>query len=360
MTHPARERRALVVVLLGSMVVVALVLRPLALALFLAGVLATALWPLYHWLCRRLHGRKNVAAGILVTLLLVVVLGPLTALAVFLVRESIEAAQFVARILAESGLEGLLDRLPQPVARALRGLVEGARADTYRDLRAHLQEQLTAYSGEVAGVVGAALTATGSLLFRTAMLLIALFFFLTQKEPLLNWIDEASPLGRAQTQELGREFRRVTGAVLRSSILTALVQALVAVVGYYIVSLPSPVFFGALTFVVALIPAVGATAVCLFAAGLLLLAGHPVSALVLALWGVLVVGLVDNLVKPLLIRSGVELHGAVLFFSLIGGLAAFGASGLLIGPLAVALFVALLRIYRRDYGDNAATAPRDE
>lgn len=144
----------------------------------------------------------------------------------------------------------------------------------------------------------------------------------------------------------------MTAAILRSTILTALLQSVVAVIGYYIVSLPAPVFFGALTFVFALVPAIGAASVCVLAALLLLLSGHPVSALFLALWGVVVVGLVDNLVKPWLIKGEVEMHGAVVFFALLGGLASLGAVGLLVGPLAVALFLALLRIYRRDYGDG--------
>jgi predicted PurR-regulated permease PerM len=80
-------------------------------------------------------------------------------------------------------------------------------------------------------------------------------------------------------------------------------------------------------------------------------------AIVLAAWGLIVVGLVDNLVKPLLIRRGLEIHGGVVFFSLIGGLAAFGAVGLLIGPLTVAFFLALLRMYHRDYTPEDSRLP---
>jgi predicted PurR-regulated permease PerM len=72
-------------------------------------------------------------------------------------------------------------------------------------------------------------------------------------------------------------------------------------------------------------------------------------ALFLAAWGLVVVALVDNVVKPLLIRGGMETHGAIVFFALIGGLAAFGPIGLLIGPLVVSLFLALLRMYHRDF-----------
>jgi predicted PurR-regulated permease PerM len=127
------------------------------------------------------------------------------------------------------------------------------------------------------------------------------------------------------------------------------VQALAALVGYLIMRVPHPLFFAGVTFLVAFIPAVGAASVCLAAAALLFVSGHPYKALFLAGWGVLVVGLVDNVVKPLLVRSGMEMQGSVVFFALIGGLGAFGTVGLLIGPLAVAFVMALLRIYQRDF-----------
>jgi predicted PurR-regulated permease PerM len=127
------------------------------------------------------------------------------------------------------------------------------------------------------------------------------------------------------------------------------VQTLAALAGYLIAGVPKAVFFTGLTFFFALIPAIGAATVCLAAALVLLATGHPYMAGFLAVWGLVVVGLVDNVVKPFLIKGDVEMHGAVVFFALIGGIAAFGMIGLLVGPLAVAMLLALLRMYRRDY-----------
>jgi predicted PurR-regulated permease PerM len=117
------------------------------------------------------------------------------------------------------------------------------------------------------------------------------------------------------------------------------------------------VFFALVTFFFAFIPAIGAAVVSLFAAALLLVTGHPYMAIFLSAWGLVVVGLVDNLVKPLLIRRGLEIHGGIVFFSLIGGLATFGAIGLVVGPLAVALFLAVLRLYHRDYSPGSSHVP---
>src|SRR5690606_37758818 len=98
----------------------------------------------------------------------------------------------------------------------------------------------------------------------------------------------------------------------------------------------------------AFIPAVGAGGTCLVAALLLLALGKVWGAVLLAEW-VAPVGLVDNLVKPLLVKRGMHMHGGVVFFALLGGIAAFGAVGLLLGPLFVTVLVATVRIYLRDF-----------
>jgi predicted PurR-regulated permease PerM len=215
--------------------------------------------------------------------------------------------------------------------------------------------------GEAASTVGKALVATGTALFHAVLMLIALFFLLVQGHDFVTWLDGVSPLRPGQTLELLATFRKVSFAVIASAAITAAVQAAAALVGFWIAQVPSPFFFTLVTFFLAFVPAIGASVVCLFAAALLLVTGHPYMAAFLAAWALVVVGLVDNLVKPLLIRRGMEIHGAIVFFSLIGGLATFGAIGLLLGPLLVALFLAMLRMYHRDYTRVAPVlgVPRD-
>jgi predicted PurR-regulated permease PerM len=168
----------------------------------------------------------------------------------------------------------------------------------------------------------------------------------------VRWLADVLPLRRGQTERLLLEFRRVSVAVIVSSLATAGIQSAVALVGYLIAGVPNPIFFGIVTFIIGLIPAVGAGAVVLTAAALLFVSGHAGWALFLAIWGIGPVGLIDNVVKPYLIRGGVAMHGAVIFFSLLGAIAYFGAVGLIAGPLIVSFFLAVLRMWDRD--DEAA------
>lgn len=357
-------RRALQVMLIGALILVLAVFRPFGAALFLAAVLAMVLWPLHQWLTRRLRGHAGPAAGVLVVLVIALVLGPLVGLLAFLVAETVDGVQFVSETLRSEGSRGLLERLPDPVERQVLRVLERAKLNTV-EITKSVQEQLTHAGGSAAAALGAAVSATGALLFQGTMMILALFFFLTNKAGLINWLDEASPLRRGQTRELFAEFVRVCKSVIVSTAATALVQAVAALVGYFIAGVPYPFFFFAVTFIVAFVPALGAASVCIAAAGVRLLMGHPWAALFLVVYAIVVVGLVDNVVKPLLMKDGVRMHGAVVFFALLGGLAAFGAMGLLIGPLAVALFLAMLRMYQRDYspepsggGTPAVTADR--
>jgi predicted PurR-regulated permease PerM len=175
----------------------------------------------------------------------------------------------------------------------------------------------------------------------------------------VDWVVEVMPLRKKQTLTLLTDFRKVTVAVLVSSIATSAIQAAVAFVGYLLARVPNAIFFGFVTFLVGLVPAVGAGAVTLGAALIVFLSGRPGAALFLAIWGILFVGLADNVVKPYLIRAGMEMHGAIVFFALVGGLSYFGPVGLLAGPLIVSFFMAVVHMWKAelDTADDRAAVP---
>jgi len=349
-------RRVFIGLMLASVVLLALVAMPFATALFLAAVLAGALYPLHSRVMRLVRGRASLSAGLLVagvTLLLVVPVGGLTAV---VVKDIAQGYRWVAETVRSGGMIALIDHLPDSLEAPLRSLAEGIDAGVI-DLSEQLGSQATSQGGRAATAVTGFLSATGSLVLHGVLMLIALFFLLVDGPRLVEWVEHVAPLKPGQTTELLLEFKTTSVAVIVSSVATAGVQAVAAQLGYLIARVPQPVFFGVLTFVVALIPAVGATAVCLVASVLLLATGHPWMALFLAIWGVMVVGVVDNIVKPLLVKRGLSLHGAVVFFALLGGLAAFGPVGLLLGPMVVAFFLALVRIHQRDYQGASPSEP---
>jgi predicted PurR-regulated permease PerM len=338
--------------LIGAAALVAAVFAPLFRELLLAIVLASTLRPVQAWLTKRVRGRRGVAAGIITVLVVVIALGPIAALVALLVRDGAEGVQYI------------LDTVHgQRVADVVGWLPEAARNAVL-----HAIDSLPRNLGEVAGQLGhqtkaataavtASVVATGSFVFHSVLMLIAFFFTLSHGDDMVTWLDNVSPLPPGQTRELLAISKKVSFSIVVSAVATAAVQAIAALVGFYIARVPAPIFFAAVTFLFAFIPAIGAAVVSLVAALLLYVTGHPYMAMFLCAWGLIVVGLVDNVVKPLLIRRGMEIHGAVVFFALIGGLASFGAIGLLVGPLAVSMFLALLTIYHRDFSPQKRGVP---
>ena len=342
---PRSEKTArwtLIVLAVLALGLLALIIRPFASALFVAAILAGALHPWYERFARLLRGRRQLAAGLVTVAVLLVLVIPVAWLTVVLAREAADGVTYVRTTLRSEGVAGLIADLP-PFAQSLARKV----LDQLPQDQDELQDLTGAQGGKAARAVGGVLTATWSLLVQMVMMLIAFFFLLMDGEDLVDWLSEVAPLQKGQTRQLLSDFRKVSVTVIVSSAATAAIQAVVALVGYLLARLPHPYFFAAITFVVGLVPAVGAGAVALVAAAFLFVTGHSKAALFLALWAVLAVGLADNVIKPYLMRGAVKLHGAVIFFSLIGGVSVFGPIGILAGPLIVSFFLAVVRMWDR-------------
>jgi predicted PurR-regulated permease PerM len=345
---PQAARWTLLVLTVIALALLALIVEPFAGALFIAAVIAGAINPWYERLAARLRGKRQVAAGLTTAGILLIVVLPLASISVVLANEVAAGANYVRTTLRSEGVQGLVNDLPRP----LRALAQKVMARLPQD-QSDLQDLTQRQSGRAAAAVGGVLSATWGIVIQLVMMLIAFFFFLVDGPQLVDWFEDVLPLGRGQTRRLLGEFRRVSVAVIVSSVATAAIQAAVALVGYLIARVPNPFFFAIVTMIVALVPAVGAGSVVLAAAAIMYLGGHSYSALFLVLWGILAVGLIDNVVKPYLIRGGIELHGAVVFFALLGGLAYFGPVGLIAGPLVISFFLAVIRMWDRDDADPA-------
>ena len=343
---PARTAHAVLVILaLLALALLVDILLPLATSLFVAAVLAGALAPLASRLAALLGGRPRLAAMIVTVAVLVAVVGPLSALGAVLVPQVENGIGWLRQALQNNLLERALQHVPQTLRPFAARLEEAMPQSLER-----LQEIMSAEGARAAAMVGNVLSATGNVLFQGLLTLVALYFLLLDGPRLVEWLNEAIPLKRGQVAELLRDFRQVTVTVLVSTIATGLVQSIIASLGYVLAGVPNPLFFGVTTFIVSLVPFLGATVMVVAVAVVKLATGHPGAALFLAVWAFGVVGMIDNVVKPLFIRGGVPIHGAIIFFALFGGLLAFGPIGFLVGPLAVTFIVAVVRMYRRDFG----------
>lgn len=182
----------------------------------------------------------------------------------------------------------------------------------------------------------------------------ALFFFLRDGERIKKAIVELSPLRDSDDRRIFTYLGNAVNAVIKGALLISLFQGFAAGVGYALFGVPNAALWGAATVLTSFIPGIGTAAVLLPSALYLWKIGNLGAAVGLLVWGVVVVGLMDNVLKPKLIAKGVGVHPFLILLSVFGGLSVFGIYGFLLGPLLLALLVALLELYA------AGVAPHTE
>ena len=335
----AAERRALAWAALGAVAVIAWLALPLATGLFLGALMGFMLQPVYERLARRT--RRPVLSSLLtVTGAGVAVVAAAVGFGVLFVKKAAALTPVLIDYARPGGplshqgeaLDGWLTRI---------GLSADVLADRAREALAGLGSRSAALAAGLA-------TSTFSSLLNLFFALLAMYLILRHWDRMVARMECVSPLRPAYTGALLAEFRRVGRTTLFGTIVTGLAQGGLAAIGYWATGVPDPVFFGIATAIGSLVPAVGTLLVWVPVGGFLLATGHPALAIAEWVWGaVVVVGFSDYVIRPQLV--GDEAMPAVLtFLALFGGLEVLGLRGLIVGPVLMALAVAVLRLYARE------------
>lgn len=189
----------------------------------------------------------------------------------------------------------------------------------------------------------------GGLLIGLGVMVISLYFFLADGPGMVRTVMRLSPLEDRYEQEMLDEFDRISRAVVLATLVSAAAQAVLAGLGYLIVGLDAVILLTFLTGLFAMVPFVGATAVWLpCSLWLFLVEGRPTAAIGLAIYGTLVVSMVDNVIKPYILHGHSNMHPLMALLSVLGGVEALGPIGIFVGPMIVAFLQALLNILRKE------------
>jgi len=341
---PTADRTILAGLTLVGMVLLGSLIYPFASALLFAAVLAGAFYPMFERLASRLGKRPTTAAALITFTVGALLAAPTLWLGVKVGDEILTGVGSVERALRNGGgVPELVRLLPPAIQARVRGAINGLPGGTEQ-----IENLADNRSTQAAAAVTTGVMVAATMVLEFALMLVAMFFLLLDGKRLIQWIATVAPLPEQQILDICTDFRSVSVAILLSSLATAGVQAAAALAGYLATSVPQPVFFTFVTFVVAFIPAVGATSVVLAVAGLLFFTGHSGAAALLALWGILVVSTIDHLMKPWILKGRMEIHGGLIFFALLGGVATFGPVGLVAGPLILSFFLAVVRLARHE------------
>lgn len=332
-------RRLIVASLLAGVAILAFqVLQPFIVPVVWAVILAYVTWPMHEWLVRIFGGRRTPAALLMTLLLTAVIVLPVLWLIALMQTEALGAYRsFTAMLARTTGLPDFIMNLPV-IGSWLRDLVARLAADP-KALDAALNDFMARSSGEVTAFLGG----VGRNIVKLIIAMFSLFFLYRDGQSVASQVSKvlAQFLG-ARVQQYIDAVGDTVKAVVYGLVLAALAQGTLAGLGYWAAGLDAPVFLGALTFVVALIPFV----VPFMWAGAslwLLLSGKTAAAIGLFIWGATAVSWIDNVVRPLVISGATKIPFLLVMFGVLGGLAAFGLVGLFVGPVLLAVLMAVWR-----------------
>jgi predicted PurR-regulated permease PerM len=323
-----------------------LIIKPYLLDIFMALVLFFAARPLYIGLCRLLWQRRDLASALTCIILLLLILIPLFSLMSIIATQALEFSSHVTKAM-ESG------QVWPWIA---------AKIDALKSYLAHLDLPLPPGEINLEQIVQTTVTKATAFIYTNAIglikgftyfffdlilvLLIAFFMFL-QGDAFIAELMKLSPLEASHNEEILRETEATIKATLWGTVIVAFVQGFLGGVGFLIFGLSQPAFWGTVMIPASVIPLVGSAIIWGPAAIYLLFTGHLGHGIGLIIWGGVLVSVIDNVLKPILVKGGRSTPSIFILFSILGGITYFGMLGFILGPLILSFLLSLLRIYQK-------------
>lgn len=329
------ESKFVLITLIATTAVVFFMVQPYLALLLLAVVLAVIFEPLHVRLLAQLRS-PSLAALLTTLIVLALVLLPLLLFGYQLVQETAGLYGYLADRAGSNGLSQAIDQIQVWISTVSPGF----ELDT-ADIVQFFQNILGVLLSN-AGFVFAGFT---RLVFGFFLLLLVFFYLVRDGKQLKERLIKLSPLSDKHEKEIIGTLEQAIHAVVRGSLVIALIQGLTAGIGFTIFGVPNPALWASVLIVASFIPAIGTALVQVPLITYMYLTGHVDAAIGLTAWAVLVVGLVDNFLRPHMIARGTGLHPLIMLFAVLGGVTLLGPIGLLIGPIIVALMIALLHIW---------------
>jgi len=320
--------------------------RPLA----WSALLSFLVYPVYQKIYKTILKGKwsNLAALVMTVFIIVLIVLPTVMVGFVMAREGVRLYSVIADYLKAS--EGTWSA-PGAGAFLPGGFWEWAKPffEQFSFLRNILNQSGQWAAASIAGISRGFLGNAIRIVLQLVVITVASFFLIRDGHLILDYVKDITPLPSDEKDAFYGQAKRILQAVLYGITLTAIVQGVLGGIGWWYVGLPTPLVFGAIMTVLAMFPIIGTPLVWGPGSFYLLYIGEWKSALILFFWGLLVVSLIDNVIRPIFISEGSNIHLLIVFIGVLGGLTAWGFIGLFLGPLVITLFVFMLDNYRKEW-----------
>ena len=322
------------------------ILSPFLSSIIWAILLAMIFYPLFKKLQRLLKKKEFLSALIMTLLVLIIIVLPFTLLMISLASEVVDVYHRVEEMIKTGQLQAYLERMKGlPILKwilaKLGQYIDLSQTDPLPLLLKNLKQISTFIFNQTTTLLKGFSTFIAGFFFT----LLSLYYLFKDGSRFFKGLKEIIPLPSQERDLLIQRFKDMIYATLYGGILIAMIQGLLGGLSFWILGLPSPIFWGTAMALLSFIPIGGTALIWAPAALLLLIGGAILKGLILLGVGVFVISMVDNLLRPFFISSRTNIHPLLLFFAVLGGIQAFGLIGLVAGPLVATLFLTMIEIY---------------
>jgi predicted PurR-regulated permease PerM len=337
------ENKALLPLLVAVTVALGWILLPFYGTILWSAIIALLFAPMYGRLLARLKGRRTLAALLTLLVVLVIVILPFVLISAALAREAALVFQRLQSGDLDPGLyfHGLFDALPDWMV----GLLDRVGLVNFATLQRRLADALTQGSQFIASQALSIGQNTFEFIASVFITLYLSFFLIRDGEGLARRMRRAMPLAPEHKQELFGKFATVIRATVKGNLLVAAVQGALGGLAFWYLGVRGALLWAMLMAFLSLLPAIGAGLVWVPVALYFFMTGAIWQSLALTAWGVLVIGLVDNVLRPVLVGKDTRMPDYVVMITTLGGMAVFGIHGFVLGPVIAAMFIAVWHIY---------------
>lgn len=340
------NRVVLILILIPITLLFLALLRPFLQSIFVAALFAALFSPMYRAVLNKVGQRRVVASALTILIVVFFVVAPIALLLAVVTSQAVDIAQTATPWIREQLAT------PGRITQTLEGLPLYRYVEPYRDVALErLGDVAGLASGWIVDAVQSATVSTLSALVSVLIVLYTLFFFLIEGDRLLFYVLYYLPLNDEDENKLLQRFTSVTRATLKGTAVIGFLQGTLAGFALFVAGIPSAVFWAVAMMFLSVVPGIGTALVWLPAVIYLLVGGQFLKAILLAVFCAVVVGSIDNVLRPKLVGNDTQLHELMIFFSTLGGLVMFGFMGFVIGPIIAALFVTLWELYGDEFKD---------
>ena len=331
------------------------ILAPFVTTMVWAGAIGIISYPLYEKLLVRRCNRETLTAFLMTTLVVLALVIPMVGLIFTLARETAQAYQYLESTTGGSSAIAM-ENIPRhplvaPLLEKIRPLIGALNMDPGGMLLSTIKKVIGSMLDYSTGIV----TDFFGFLIKLVLMLITLFFIYRDGRHFLQRLWLAVGIKENLRTAIVSTITRVLGAVMYGILLTCLMQGILGGLGFWVAGLPSPFLFGILMTISAPIPLVGTALIWLPGALYLLARGNTIHGVLLIVWGITIVSGIDNVIRPLFISGKAKLPIMVVVFGVLGGVLAFGLTGVVAGPVILALFLVFFEVYREKTIDSEQT-----